>query len=224
MARLRFSRPPSLSNSARYSQYKSWLLENLSKDICAYCLQQNRNLEVDHFVPKEFNPGLVRAPSNLLPACRSCNGPSGKWDYHPSYAGRKKLPGDRSGFLPFNIRTDNLAALFSVDQNGRLNAIPGPSHTWAAWNISLFRLDVAELDSSRAELVEALDSASFLVDKISDSQTPTIEKQKFRGMLKTYLQTIHEHRIFYIALDINIPLNLSSRLKRLTPKPKAKAN
>jgi len=49
-------------------------------NCCAYCQRKVECLEVDHFVPVKL--GGVKSPSNVVPACRSCN--ARKHSKHPS--------------------------------------------------------------------------------------------------------------------------------------------
>jgi hypothetical protein len=59
-------------------------LFNMSGGKCAYCellLGEGATyLEVEHFYAKHHHPSRVLEWSNLLPACRRCNGKKGKWD------------------------------------------------------------------------------------------------------------------------------------------------
>ena len=67
-------------------------------NLCSYCLIQHESLEVEHYEPKDYAPEKIDDPGNLLLACRRCNGPGGKGDYHPQHKVRRRLPHDRTGF------------------------------------------------------------------------------------------------------------------------------
>src|SRR5262245_59562265 len=154
MARIELRPPPLLSAGTSYQQYKRWLLDNFFQNLCSYCLIQHESLEVDHYEPKEYKPERINDPTTLLLACRRCNGPAGKGDYHPQYAARRRLPHDHTGFNVLDVRRDNLGSLFVLQASGELNVRPGPYAEWAVWNILLLKLDIDFLVSHRKRLFE----------------------------------------------------------------------
>src|SRR5688500_20104085 len=99
--------------------------------------------------------------------------PWGKWDYHPQYATRRRLPHDHTGFLVLNVRRDNLGALLELEASGALRVRQGPHAEWVAWNILLLKLDMDFLVSHRQRLLERLTLYERLVLHLSQ----TVDKQ-----------------------------------------------
>jgi hypothetical protein len=124
--------PPSLPSGAVYGEYLPWLLENFYDRLCGYCLLTHLSLSVDHFVPQSFDPSLVNDPSNLLPACSTCN--RGKSDYHPQHAGRKRLPTAKHGYLPIDVRNEDFATFYRLEPNGELKTRSANSAERAGWH------------------------------------------------------------------------------------------
>jgi uncharacterized protein (TIGR02646 family) len=58
----------------------------MSKDKCAYCectvAEESKYMEVEHFLPKSVYPAMVVEWTNLLPACKRCNGSKRDYDAH----------------------------------------------------------------------------------------------------------------------------------------------
>ncbi len=109
-------------------------------------------LEVDHVEPESLSPSRAKDPTNLLPACGTCNGPTGKWDYHPQKRPRKKCPTDDHGFLALDPRSDDFASLYEVQPDGKLVVCSGPAEDRALWNRDvLFRLDRPQLKKWRQQ-------------------------------------------------------------------------
>jgi hypothetical protein len=211
MARIALSAPPDLPATTSYRQYKNWLLDNFFKNLCSYCLMQHESLEIDHYEPKEYAPGRIDDPTNLLLACRRCNGPAGKWDYHPQYTARKRLPRDQTGFFVLDVRRDNLGELFIPDVSGELKVQRGPHAERATWNILLLKLDVDFLVSHRKRLLEKLALCERLVLQLNR----TADKQEqIETILSVLVADLAEHLLFFHALDISISSALRVRLQR----------
>jgi hypothetical protein len=154
-------REPPPAPPGGYAGYKDWLLAHFHDHLCSYCLLHSRFLQVDHYEPRSFKPDLVDDPHNLLLSCPSCGGPSGKWDYHPEYAKRRRLARDRTCHLVLDVRRMDLAELYQIDPEGNLVARPGPHEDLAKWNIALLHLDL--WPKARKECLEALDLAEWSI-------------------------------------------------------------
>jgi hypothetical protein len=212
MARIELSPPPSLPPGASYQQYRSWLLENFFQYLCSYCLIQHESLDIDHYEPQEYRPARINDPTNLLLACRRCNGPAGKWDYHPQYAARRRLPHDHSGFLVLDVRRDNLGAAFALEASGELTIRPGPHAEWAVWNILLLKLDLDFLVSHRKRLYEKL----MLCERLLLQLTHTGDQQaQIESVLAVLIPDLAEHVLLFHALDIPVSMALSTRLQQV---------
>lgn len=66
-----------------YKKYLSFLRNDFG-NICGYCGKPEEfastGFEIDHFVPRSFNPSLVNDYSNLVYCCHTCNRKkSNKW-------------------------------------------------------------------------------------------------------------------------------------------------
>jgi len=99
MAVLPLSEPPALGQTAKYSDYKDWLLDNFYYYLCAYCMLHNPDVQVEHYEPVSYTSDREHDPKNLLLACPTCNGNGGKGDYYPKHAKRRRKPHDTTGFL-----------------------------------------------------------------------------------------------------------------------------
>lgn len=83
-------------------------------------------MELDHLRPKSANffPHLKDEPTNLVLACRSCNGK--KRDDWPAGTQCTETHKDGIGYIdPFQV---NRTSYFTVDENGILNAIQNPAN------------------------------------------------------------------------------------------------
>ena len=212
MAWIELSAPPSRPAGGPYQQYKSWLLDNFFNNLCSYCLIQYESLEVDHYEPQEYAPERTNDPTNLLLACRRCNGPAGKWDYHPQYAARRRLPHDNTGFLVLDVRRDNLGALLELDASGELKARQGAHAERTVWNILLLKLDIDFLVSYRKRLFEKLNLCERLLLQLGQK----VDKQEqIESVLAVLIADLAEHFLLFHALDIPISTALRARLQRV---------
>lgn len=214
MARIELSAPPNLPAGSPYRQYKPWLLANFFKNLCSYCLIQHESLEVEHYEPREYAPERVDDPTNLLLACRRCNGPGGKSDYHPQYRGRRRLPHDQTGYLVLDVRRDNLGVLYELNLSGDLGVRPGPHAERAIWNILLLKLDVDFLVSHRQRLLEKLDLSERLLTQLS--RTADKESQ-IESVLNVLVPDIAEYFLLFHTLDISVSPELWARLHSIIP-------
>lgn len=172
MALLQLGLPPALV-ARSHRDYLPWLAHRCYDCACAYCLEQARVLEVDHVVPASLAPLRAKDPMNLLPACATCNGHSGKWDYHPEMRDRNKCPNDDHGYLALDPRADDVAVLFELGPNGSLVARPGPDHDRALWNRDvLLRLNRPKLRTWRRQAQDLATVAEQLVEAAAVAGAP----------------------------------------------------
>jgi hypothetical protein len=163
VASVQLTVPSAALTGSGYHLYKPWLLHNFYSQICAYCITRHQALDVDHYEPRAYAPGRADDPTNLVLACRNCNGPAGKSDYHPLHTRRRRLRNDRSGHHVLDVRTDNLGALFDILQDGRIVPREGPAKGRAAWNAALLALDCPFFVSTRARLLEKVRICEMLL-------------------------------------------------------------
>ena len=148
MAKVEMDAPPGLPSGAVYGEYMPWLLQNFFDRTCAYCLARHLVLAIDHFEPQRYAPTRVKDPTNLLPACGNCNGKGGKGDYHPAHAARTRLPHDRTGHMPVDVRHESLGDLYAVEANGQLSVAGSRNPARATWNATvLLKLDRPALEA-----------------------------------------------------------------------------
>jgi hypothetical protein len=144
--------------------YRPWLLHAFFEQVCAYCGLPGQVVHLDHVEPQAYAPDRYLDPTNLLPACAECNGPSGKWDYHPQQRARRRLRQDRTGFTVLDPRRDDYARLYEIDAMGHIDARPGVDHERALWNAAvLLRLDRRRAREHRRELQDLRDAAEHLL-------------------------------------------------------------
>ena len=167
MALLDLGAPPQLTPRS-HRDYAPWLAHRCYQRSCAYCLQHGRDLDADHVEPVSLAPLREKDPTNLLPACSYCNGPGGKWDYHPLKSPRLKCAADTHGFFALDPRRDDLAALYEVLNDGRLDVLPGASYDRALWNRDvLLRLNRRNLVIWRADTLRMGAAADHLVELVA---------------------------------------------------------
>lgn len=195
--------PPALSGRPKAKDFKEWLLGAFWKGVCSYCLLQNRSLEVEHYVPKGFAPTREHDPTNLLLGCSSCNGPGGKWDYHPDDTTRLCQRTDTTGYHVIDVRADDFATLFAVEPSGEIIASPGDEYDRAVWNIAL--LGLYQWDAERRELLELLavcEDALALVDEDVPART-----------LDRLIPLLARRFLFFEILEIPVSQGLAQRVK-----------
>lgn len=169
MALLQLGQPPGLT-PRRHTEYRPWLEHACFDRACAYCLEHARDVQIDHVIPESLDDSRRLDPSNLLPVCSTCNGPNGKWDYHPLRAERKRCPNETHAFLPLDPRSDDYAALYTVDPRGALQVQDGADYLRALWNCDvLFRLNRKNLKRWRAEALDLGQAAESLVHEVGRS-------------------------------------------------------
>jgi len=201
MARIELSEPPQFPDRGSYSRYKDWLLGNFFKNLCSYCLIQHESLEVEHYEPKDYAPEKIDDPGNLLLACRRCNGPGGKGDYHPQHKVRRRLPHDRTGFSVLDVRHENFAELFELASSGELKPLQGPHSKRTAWNIVLLKLDIDFLVGRRKRILEIHN----LCEQLLISRGRTIEEQaKIERVLAVLIRDLAEQFLLLRALDVSV--------------------
>jgi hypothetical protein len=211
MARIEFREPPRLGAGANYSRYKSWLLDIFFKNLCSYCLIQHESLDVEHYEPKDYAPEKIHHPDNLLLACRRCNGPGGKGDYHPQHRARRRLPHDRTGFFVLDVRNENFAELFKLDSSGELKPREGMHAKRAAWNIVLLKLDIDFLVSRRQRILEKLS----LCEQLLLNRGRTIEEQaKIERLIDVLVRDLGEQFLLLHAFNVEISPALHARIQK----------
>jgi hypothetical protein len=172
MALLQLGAAPAI-HAKSHRAYLPWLAHRCFDRACAYCLEHARVLEVDHVEPESLNEARAHDPSNLLPACGTCNGPTGKWDYHPLKLPRNKCPKDDHGFYALDPRSDDVAALYAVQADGALDVRPGPAHDRALWNRDvLLRLNRPKLKKWRQQTLDLVAVAEQLLTLAASGPDP----------------------------------------------------
>jgi hypothetical protein len=198
MALLDFGPPPTIRN-ATYADYLPWLEHRCFDETCAYCLESRQKLQVDHITPVSLDETLSHDPDNLLPACSTCNGPSGKWDYHPLKSPRKKSPNDVHGYLALNPKRDDVATLYALCPDGSLTVKAGPSHLAALWNRDvLFRLNRPKLKAWRKQALDLAEVAEQLV-AAADQPEVTAEQIRRRDVI---VREVAQRLPFFEILDL----------------------
>ncbi len=205
MAKLQITEPPTLAPGSSYSKYKSWLLYDFYKNLCSYCLTQHRALEIDHYEPTAFMPHRENDPANLLLACRYCN--RNKSDYHPFYLTRRRERNEARGFFVIDVRADDLAELYSLDEtSGQLRAKPGAQQDQAAWNAFLLGLDQDDLVQIRSGLLEKLALCEDLID-ITD------EDEMAKAVFRVLMRDCAEHYLLFEAFDMEVSSRLRAEIR-----------
>lgn len=169
MALLELGEPPVLIPRS-HTDYAPWLQHRCYDTACAYCAEVAQGKQVDHVVPVSHDDGGKLDPKNLLPACDTCNGAGGKWDYHPLNSNRRKLRADTTGFLPLDPRVDDYALLYEIDPDGTLQPLAGGKHDRAKWNRDvLFRLNRRKLVRWRHQSMQLIEAAERLVVAVTEA-------------------------------------------------------
>jgi hypothetical protein len=206
------------TKGANYDQYEEWLAWHTHRDACAYCTRHDRDLEIEHYIPKEYaktyNVALITDPTNLLPACKKCN--RSKSDYHPNYGARQRRPKDTSGHAVIDPRCDDFAALYEVDVDGQLKALAGATLTRAEWNRDvLLRLNRKKLQEWRKTTRARVTNAENYVGKFQAAGASP-EDLAVRDQL---VEEVADRWLFIELFDIN----LSPTLKSLANAQREKA-
>lgn len=145
-------------------------------------------LEVDHYEPKDMSPGKINSPSNLLPACRSCNGRGGKSDYHPKFANRTK--GKNKNFKIIHPVNDDFHLLFDIMNDGSLKPKAGRHYEKAVQNIVMLKLNRPSLNKIRKHYLVILENLNVLLSA------------KLKG--KNSAQKSHVQNLIGVALDFEL--------------------
>ena len=207
MAAVRLSKPPRLPAHAHYSLYRDWLLNNFYDHLCSYCLLQHESLEIEHVEPVQYAPNRKNDPSNLLLACRRCNG--GKSDYHPLLGSRRTRTQDRTGFSVLDVRRDDFTDLYEITQDGRLQPKPGQHYERAIWNVLLLKLDIKFVADKRAECLRILHACEGLIGKGGD---------KSEDLLKVLVPLCAKQGLLLHVFGISVSAALQSRLAEYTER------
>lgn len=222
MALLDLGEPPELV-PLRHTDYRPWLEWACFDRVCAYCLENAQKVEVDHVEPESHAPARVMDPTNLLPACALCNGPHGKWDYHPLRSPRKKCPKDTHGYLALDPRSDDVAELYAVRTDGALDVHDGATYARALWNRDvLFRLNRSKLKQWRAEAQQLAEVAEHLVAEVKahGDAAPAEQVRRRDVMVGVIAQRLPFFVLFELPLSAELLERAQARRDELRgPKP-----
>jgi uncharacterized protein (TIGR02646 family) len=211
MTTVKLGAPPSLKG---YQDYKPWLLHHFFDHICSYCLLKSDSLEVDHYEPQKYAPRRVDDPTNLLLACSRCNGPSGKWDYHPAHKKRRCRWRDRSGHHLLDVRRDDFALLFEISADGGIRARSGPEEERANWNIALLKLDIKSCVQARAQLQDLKESCEDALNLLAGGPDPKTRASVERMFRKTLLPELARRALFLRVFEIPVSASLQSEIEQ----------
>lgn len=210
MARLDPGDPPELEDPS-YRDFRSWLDEVFFDRTCAYCMIDACQLQIDHYEPQGHAPDRVDDPTNLVLACEICNGPGGKWDYHPHYAKRRSRRSDESGIMVLDVRVDDPACLFTIAHDGTIGARAGLGQIRAMWNIEVLKLDSRDRTRDREKLMETLDSAERLLEMQRDGRAEA-SRGELDLVLGRLVELLARARLFFDLLDIPMSEQLRTRV------------
>ena len=203
--------PPNLGE-VRYPAYRPWLDYTFFESICAYCGLLDMGVEIDHFEPKKYAPGRIDDPTNLTLGCARCNGRGGKSDYHPLHHRRTRLPHDQSGFMIVDVRVEDPATLFELQDDGTLTARPGASaavQDRANRNIALLKLNRYARCVRRRELLALRDACELLVAQQAQGDVGVA------AILRRLLPDLARRLMFFEMYDIPISPRLMGALRVL---------
>lgn len=199
----------------RYEDYKPWLLENFFFQLCSYCLLRHDSLQVEHYEPQKHSPHRENDPTNLLLGCGTCNGAGGKSDYHPAHVNRRRCKNETHGFLVLDVRTDDLSALYTVDQRtGALTLKPGAQSTRAAWNIILLNLDIEKFKKRRIELLQFLQRAEGLLTALKTENIAAEVRVAIQQTLDTLSSFLRNQMLFFSVFEIPISNELQQYIQK----------
>jgi uncharacterized protein (TIGR02646 family) len=204
MATVVLADPPAAGGT--YEDFRPWLLAHFFDHLCAYCLLTDHGAEIDHFEPRELSEHRVHDPTNLLLSCRRCN--RSKSDYHPSFARRRRRPGDTSGTMVIDVRDDDYAALFMIGPSGRISPSSGPNGARAAWNIVLLNLDLPSINDRRRQLMELREACESAL-ALRDGELDDVSRVRLRSILAKLLEELARRLLFFKVYG----LDLSPRLR-----------
>lgn len=206
--------PPPEIVARSHRDYLAWIEHWCWDRACAYCLEHARVLELDHVEPESLKPERAKDPTNLLPACATCNGPTGKWDYHPERQPRRKCPDETHGFLALDPRVDDLATLYEVKDDGALDVQPGATYDRAKWNRDvLFRLDRRRLKEWRRQTMDLRQVAEELVAEIAEAGADASGNARRRR--DTIVREIAGRWLFFELFEIALSDELTRQLQAM---------
>ena len=209
MALLDLGVPPAIA-AASHRDYVPWLEHRCFDRTCAYCLEHGRVLEVDHVVPFSLAPGRHKDPTNLLPACATCNGPTGKWDYHPTRKPRKRCPTETHGHLPLDPRSDDYAQLYTVRPDGSLEVNDGAEYDRALWNRTvLFRLDRPNLAKWRRTAQDLARAAESLIADV-ETRGPNVSPAEI-DRRDVIVREVAQRLLFFEIFELHLSAELRSQ-------------
>ena len=173
--------------------------------------------QIDHIEPQSSAPDRVDDPSNLLPSCSTCNGPGGKWDYHPNNAKRRRFPKVAESIV--NAGSHDYAILFQLDAIGSIRArhethglmqgsdVSKPSRL-SGFAIELFHLNRAALQQQRRDLKRVLTAGQIAFEKAQQGDTTC------RTLFEQLLPTLVRNLSYYQAFDFDFSTELRETLER----------
>jgi len=212
VALLDLQNPPSIC-PASYRDYLPWLKYACFDRTCAYCIHHLRDLQVDHVEPVSLAPSRKNDPSNLLPTCATCNGPGGKWDYHPKKLTRRKASKDCHGFLALDPRVDDYGKLYEVGASGVLDVKPGDSYERALWNRDvLFRLNRRNLVRWRSQTLKLAEVAEVLVSEVMQGSEANLQSIQ---NCNTLVHEVAQRLLFFELFDLPLSAALQSQALKM---------
>lgn len=183
-----------------YRKYKAEIVEDC-KHRCVYCdghgssFGGHEMMELDHIRPKADHlfPKLRNEPTNLVLACRSCNGK--KSDDWPAGADTEEMHVAGSGYIdPFGERRDNY---FEVGVDGCLVAKRDPAG-YMIVQLALNRPFAVAVRARRFVRVRLLTAIEDIINMLRDmaerpcSREEIIEIADLLGSAKAELQSLFD--------------------------------
>lgn len=195
MSGLTFIPPPKGLIGRPYGHSRDWLDINFYEQLCSYCLLQfKETLHIEHHEPQAYNASKINDPSNLLLGCPWCN--SGKSDYHPNHATRRRLPRENRGFSVIDIRIEDFAGIFEICPDGSLRAKNGSEQERVEFNITaLLRLNTKSRNERRVRCLDYLYTCEGLLN-LNDTN------EEIDKAINVLVRECAERRLFYKAFDI----------------------
>lgn len=209
MAIIKLTAPPKIT-AKDHTDYGPWLRRNFYEDTCAYCLLLADPPEIDHYKPRKFAEDETKSPGNLLLACRRCNGPAGKSDYHPQHKLRRHC---KTGtFMVVDVRVDDFSSLFEIKENGEIEAKAGKHKLRGDFNITLLKLDLESATNRRREFLDIKETVENVLECLENSPCIGL-KENFEATLTKLIPFLACRLLFFRAYGIPIKSSLLNRIQ-----------